>query len=264
MFNRAEENSYIGLGDGSVFCYSRMQRLKANAAGEYLPDHDPHFYGWALAQVRRWNGNVPISVAEHAVMVSKVAAILATERLFDGSTTNGKLVHASAYFGLHHDDHEAVFSDVPRPVKRMFTAIKEAEDKVEAVFLRENKRIYGHDLTDTQMKVVANIVKEADNEVNMWEGRSFLPRYVSKFKSSLPTEVLNALRPRAYAFDDQYINRHTRLVAESKTMNISTTKAQYNKILLAVKTLSVPEVTYTYSNEHALPPTNWIGNPNAA
>lgn len=60
-----------------------------------------------LAQINRFNGALlyPLSVAQHAVYVSRVAEI------------DGGIV--AAYQGLHHDDSEAYLADIPRPIKRL-------------------------------------------------------------------------------------------------------------------------------------------------
>lgn len=214
VFNRLTENSYIGLGDGSVFCYDRMQRLVPDSTGVYSPRHDPAFYGWALNNVTRWLGNVPITVAAHVFMVSKCAEEIAKQRDHERSES---LVLSAAYFGLHHDDHEAVFSDVPRPVKRMYPAIKEAESVVENVFYEENAALFPIKLSAIQRAAVQEIVREADLEVNMWEGLKYLPLYATNFKSRFTAYELASFHPAPYDGGDSYIWRHTELIALAQT-----------------------------------------------
>lgn len=76
----------------------------------------------ALANTGRWGGHSRrfYSVAEHAVFVS-----VRLER-------QGWGLHVQLW-GLHHDDHEAYFTDVPRPIKPLLVGYDELTTKMDGV-----------------------------------------------------------------------------------------------------------------------------------
>ncbi len=90
----------------------------------------------SLNGIRRWNGQTTtyISVAQHACLVSDWLLAKA-EPDNEPDQYDGYLV---AYYGLHHDDHEALRGDIPSPRKRYLKKHKmlfEGEEEVEDTFI---------------------------------------------------------------------------------------------------------------------------------
>ncbi len=134
-------------------------------------DFDPVRTARTLSNEHRYVGNFgPYSVAQHAVLVSRVMEELAIERIHSDPARLDTPIALELYLdlvclaALHHDDSEYVTGDLPQPVKALFPEFKAFERSFEPAL----EARYGIDLSDP-------LIKEADRIVFCAEIRCLVP-----------------------------------------------------------------------------------------
>jgi hypothetical protein len=209
-FDRVTENDYVGLHDGSVFCFRRLKRLRAH---DYAAEHSVDYFAHAVSRITRWNGAIPVSLLTHVMCVSNLAGVRAAQSGFDKDT-----VMLAKYIGLHHDDHEAYISDFARPVKRFFPALKDIERYVEEPVIANNFRLCTPKNKTLRADACARantIVKQADFDINMLEGLLFLPGFVLPAGTSLNIDESRwSCELRQPCVPDDYIMKHVDLAID--------------------------------------------------
>lgn len=161
----------------------------------------------SLAGIRRWNGQTTpyISVAQHVCLVS--------DWLYE--EIGDPLV---AYYGLHHDDHEALRGDIPSPRKRF---LKKHKMLFEGEEVSEDTFIYGK-LLGIPYPVPEDIekkVKLADLISLVTEKRWLKPDTVTWPPGFPPIEGLKPLSKEALDYfldplsnwETEYLTRHSNL-----------------------------------------------------
>ena len=138
-------------------------------------DFDPLEIAHCLSIVNRFAGNtlLPISVAQHVCLVAERVPIQFR-------------LHA-----LHHDDHEMITSDIPRPVKRWLGEnIRSLERNIDqAIFKR-----FGIVATEESYKAI----EQAEGEVLAMEFRDFRPdgwRLIREFGLHKPDVCQGKINP---------------------------------------------------------------------
>jgi hypothetical protein len=122
----------------------------------------------ALANTGRWGGHSKrfYSVAEHAVFVS-----VRLERL--GYSRECQC------WGLHHDDHEAYFTDVPRPIKPLLKGYAELTTDMDAAIA---VALALPTLTTSEQAAL----KDVDTEALWIEARDLLPSRGKRWQTPPP------------------------------------------------------------------------------
>jgi len=119
-----------------------------------------------LSRAGRWSnlGKRFMSVAEHAMMVAEVASALAHDKQREGYDPN-----LAAFYGLHHDDHEAFPpGEIVRPFKPLMKeAVAVGEAIQEAIF-----NTFGWKKAD---EGYSKIVAQADSIVARIEALTLFP-----------------------------------------------------------------------------------------
>lgn len=125
----------------------------------------------ALANTGRYGGHSKrfYSVAEHAVFVS----IWLARRGWEREVQNG---------GLHHDDHEAYFTDVPRPIKPLLTGYEDLTDGMdEAIAVALSLPSLSTDEWEA--------IKDADTKALWIEARDLLPSQGKNWQEPPPSHL---------------------------------------------------------------------------
>lgn len=166
-------------------------------------DFDPQSTARALSRLKRFCGNFnSISVAQHAIVVSQLVGAMG------GS-------HRQQLAGLHHDDCEAICSDIPYTLKR---ACRDHQKLEEALSMLIELR-YDIDLSDEIVKRADFVVGMKEllhnaNEFNLGAEVDYLG--IESFpKIVVPAEKLTPWpQEKVYAKYLDYHRRLTRLIAE--------------------------------------------------
>lgn len=103
-----------------------------------------------LSYEHRYGGNYgPYSVAQHAVLVARVAEDLAWD--LDAPEED---ISRLALAALHHDDTEAVTGDLPKPVKNACRDFRELEADLQRAVDKRYGIETGHELVKRADKIV--------------------------------------------------------------------------------------------------------------
>ena len=117
----------------------------------------------SLAMQPRFNGHLPkfYSVADHSIYVMRQA-----KKFLEHENFPDYLKHKILIRALLHDAAEAFISDIPSPVKRFMTCVKEIEDEI----LRKLYHFYDADIYNTYWIQASNkIIKDSDIMVLLGE-----------------------------------------------------------------------------------------------
>lgn len=167
----------------------------------------------SLHGIRRWNGQTTpyISVAQHVCLVSDWLL----NNPFPDNEPDQYEAALDAYYGLHHDDHEALRGDIPSPRKRY---LKKHKMLFEGEEVAEDTFIYGK-LLGVKYPVPEEIekrVKYADLLSLVTEKRWLKPDTVQwpegfppiKGIDPLPKEDLEYFLDPLTNWEDEYLSRH--------------------------------------------------------
>lgn len=110
----------------------------------------------SLSRLCRFNGHtrIPYTVAEHSIMVGYLMLYLHPRN------------REAFLWGLLHDAAEAFIGDIPRPVKRLFSGVREMESRLMKAICKK----FGLDYPCPWRESL----KQCDNRALLWEAQAFM------------------------------------------------------------------------------------------
>ncbi len=146
----------------------------------------------ALSHICRFAGNTPkfYSVAQHSILVSKHLA-----KHWNKEITDPDAYWTLRLYGLLHDCAETYIGDIPRQAKQFSPEISRLELNIQRVAFQQ--LIPSFVLQCSYWNVHA-FVKEADNIILAWEGKSLFDKCVDNWHLDL-----GVAPPRGCIFPEQ-------------------------------------------------------------